>query len=86
VHAGEDLAGKDASQGEFFLGALGSSGEFAELMLPELRFGFVETTELPFGGYPRVDEKAFGGGGGVELLVVSGGEFFELGGILASNA
>ena len=58
---------------------------FGELALPELGFGFAEAAEEPLGIDEHVDQGALGGGLGLELAEVIGGERVEAGGGFATD-
>jgi hypothetical protein len=76
---GVERAAVDFSERHLSLGALG------ELVGPELGFDAVEAAQLPIRLDQGVNEKAFQGGGRLELLVISAGECFKLSGIFAGD-
>jgi hypothetical protein len=82
---GVDAALEDMTERVVFIDTVGLVLGGVGMKSPELGFDAAQTAELPIGVDERIDQETFEGSGGLELLVIIGGEGFEGGGIFAGD-
>ena len=82
---GVDAALEDMTEGVVFIDTVGLVLGGVGMKSPELGFDAAQAAELPIGVDERIDQETFEGRGGLELLVIIGGEGVEGGGIFAGD-